>query len=91
MNLSWQPVDVSGWSFHSDTIDLSSAVATITGENGEDLPVETTVLEEWYGSHYAISIIPMGWSSEAGSSYTVTVQTSSEQISYTVQLVSCAQ
>ena len=91
MNLSWQPVDVSGWSFQSDTVDLSSAEATITGENGEDLPVSTTVLEEWYGSQYAISIIPIGWSSEVDSSYTVTVQTNSQEISYTVRFVSCGQ
>ncbi len=91
MHLSWQPVDVSGWSFHSDTINLSSAVATITGESGEDLPVATTVLQEWTGSQYAISIIPIGWSSEVNLSYTVTVQTNTENISYTVRFIDCTQ
>ncbi|MBM75419.1 MAG: hypothetical protein CMK59_08450 [Proteobacteria bacterium] len=91
VNLSWQSADITGWSFQSDTIDLSSAVATITGEDGENLPVETTVLEEWFGSQYAISMIPVGWTSEAEKAYTVNIQAGSENISYTVHFTDCAQ
>ncbi|MFH1466159.1 MAG: hypothetical protein ABIO70_17370 [Pseudomonadota bacterium] len=42
-----------------------------------------------YGSSYAISIIPQGWSSQAGAVYQVELSGVNEAIAYEVEMVDC--
>jgi len=82
------PLDETGWSVQSDTIDLESASVQISAD-GEDLPVMVTPLLQYYGSQYAISIIPQGWVAQAGHRYHVEVTGISAEIVYDVDVVSC--
>ena len=82
------PVDTVGWSIQSDTINLASAQVTVT-DGTATLPVTVMQLPANYGSKYAISFVPMGWSSAAGHAYTVTVTGTATPISYTVNVVGC--
>lgn len=85
----------TGWSVQSDTIDLSEALATITRDDGEELPVDVVVLQEGLGSETAISMIPDGWwIGEADSldySYHVQISNISADIEYTVEVVDCGE
>ena len=42
-----------------------------------------------YGSTYAIRFTPDGWTSQAGSTYTVTIGGIGEPITYEVNMVQC--
>ena len=84
---SWTDIDETGWSIQSDTVDLSGAQVSIT-RNGQDLPVSVTQLQGGYGSDYAISMIPQGWTTDPGS-YHVEVTGVSMAISYDVDVVVC--
>jgi hypothetical protein len=54
-----------------------------------DLPVSVTQLGSGYGSTYAISMIPMGWKTAAGTTYSVKVTGASMPIAYEVSIVDC--
>lgn len=82
---SWQSIDDTGWSFQSDSINLGNATVTITSD-GQDLPVNVSVLLPNYGSAHAISIIPQGWTTQAGKSYHVVVSAGGQDIEYDVHV-----
>ena len=81
-------LDKVGWSIQSDTINLASAKVTIT-DAGTDRPVTVMQLPANYGSKYAISLVPMGWSTTAGHTYEVAVTGTPTAIDYAVNVVSC--
>jgi hypothetical protein len=85
---SWESIDVTGWSIQSDTIDLSSATVTVTA-GGTDRPVAVTQLAPGYGSEYAISFIPNGWTTTIGTTYHVEVGGVAAPIAYDVSVVDC--
>lgn len=86
--VSWASVDSTGWTIQSDTISLAGAQVTVTS-SGQNLPVTVTQLQSGYGSKYAISLRPSGWTSQAGNTYSVSVTGLSEPIQYDVEVISC--
>jgi uncharacterized protein YkwD len=85
---TYAPLDTTGWSIQSDSINLNSATVKVT-DNGADKPVKVTALGANYGSAYAISIIPQGWTAQKGHSYAVSVGGTSQAIAYTVDVIDC--
>lgn len=83
-----ETLDETGWSIQSDMIDLAGAQVEITVD-GTPMPVRVTQLLSGYGSRHAISIIPQGWASTAGTRYHVEVQGISQPIAYDVDVVDC--
>jgi MYXO-CTERM domain-containing protein len=81
--------DTAGWSVQSDTIDLNSATATVM-DGTTSMPVTVAALPANFGSTYAIRIVPMGWTSQAGHSYAVALGGTSSAVAYTVDVVDCA-
>jgi hypothetical protein len=69
---------------------VANATITVT-DNGTNLPVTTNALGANYGSRSAVRFVPMGWTSQAGHSYVVTVTspTMTTPITYTVDVVTC--
>jgi len=90
MQASWQGVDSTGWTIQSDSISFGSATVTIT-ENSVSKTVTTAVLQPNYGSYNALRISPDGWSSTAGSTYSVEISGISSPIQYEVEMVDCDQ
>lgn len=82
-------IDETGWTIQSDQLDLSSAQVSISAE-GQQLPVTITNLASGYGSSSAISLIPNGWTTTAGTSYHVEVTGAGAPISYEVHVVDCS-
>lgn len=89
MPLGFSSLDETGWSIQSDSIDLGGAQVTITTAEGEPRPVTITPLAGGYGSSSAISMIPQGWGTEAGTSYHVVVEGVGMPIEYDVHVVEC--
>lgn len=89
---STNSVDRTGWTVQTyATADgLTNAGVTVM-DNGTSLPVSVTPLGANYGSRSAVRFVPMGWVSQAGHSYAVTVTsaTMTTPISYTVDVVNC--
>ena len=83
-------IDTTGWTIQSDSINLAGAMVTVTA-GGMNMPVSVTQLSGGYGSRYALRFNPMGWTTMAGQTYSVSVAGVSMPISYDVQVVSCAQ
>lgn len=81
-------IDSTGWTVQSDSIDLAAAQVTVTVD-GASQPVTVTQLDANYGSRYAIRFNPMGWTTQAGKTYSVSVTGIPTAISYDVQVVSC--
>jgi len=81
-------IDETGWTVQSDTIDLQGAQVTVSS-GGMNLAVSVTQLSSGYGSRYALRFNPMGWTSAAGQTYTVTVSGVSMPIEYDVEVVDC--
>lgn len=81
-------IDETGWTIQSDELALDGAQVTITAD-GQTLPVTVTNLAGGYGSASAISMIPMGWTTTAGTSYHVEVTGAGAPISYDVHVVDC--
>jgi hypothetical protein len=88
--LAWATLDQTGWSVQSDSMNLSGANVTITRDDGMDLPVVVTQLAPYYGSQWAISMIPSGWGAEPGRAYDVHIEATGGVIDYTVNLVDCS-
>jgi MYXO-CTERM domain-containing protein len=82
-------LDKSGWSLQSDTINLNSATATVT-DGTTDKPVTVSTNLGSYGARYAMGMVPNGWTTQAGHSYTVAIGGTTTAISYTVQVVDCS-
>ena len=83
-----QSIDSTGWTVQSDTVNLSSAMVTVTSD-GMPQPVTVTQLQSGYGSRYAFRFNPMGWKTAAGKTYTVEVTGAPMPIKYDVQVVDC--
>ena len=81
-------VDVTGWTVQSDTINLAMAQVTVMSD-GAALPVAVQQLGAGYGSRYAISFKPMGWTSTAGKKYAVSVSGTAQPIQYEVEFADC--
>ncbi|MBX7080533.1 MAG: CAP domain-containing protein [Nannocystaceae bacterium] len=80
-------LDQTGWSIQSDTLDFTAATFTIT-RDGETLPVMQVPLLGGYGSTFATSLLPMGWTTTVGE-YHVVIEGVGEPITYDVQIVDC--
>ncbi len=90
VNPSWSSIDQTGWTLQSDSINLANAQVTITMDGGTARPVTVTQLLANYGSSYAISMIPQGWTTQAGHTYHVNVTGTNPAISYDVEVVDCS-
>ncbi len=90
VNPTWSSIDSTGWSLQSNSISLNNAQVTITMNGATPRPVTVTTLLANYGSTSAISMIPQGWTTQAGNTYHVEVTNISTPISYTVQVVDCS-
>lgn len=84
-------LDATGWSIQSDKIKLDDTVTVSVTSGGSPLAVNVTVLPGGYGSSYALSIVPDGWQTTAGQTYSVSVSGASMPISYDVNVVDCSQ
>ncbi|MBM4342424.1 MAG: CAP domain-containing protein [Deltaproteobacteria bacterium] len=83
-------IDQTGWSVQTDQINLGTSKVAVSA-NGKELPVVTTVLGQGYGAKYALSWKPQGWKSQAGVTYTVTIdKVGPKPWTYDVQMVDCA-
>jgi uncharacterized protein YkwD len=82
-------LDTLGWSIQSDSINLQAAQVSVMSA-GKALPVTVTQLLTGYGSRYAIRFVPMGWTTEAGATYEVSITGTSTPITYSVEVVNCA-
>jgi hypothetical protein len=83
-------LDDTGWSIQSDSIDLGGGSVSVSS-GGEELPVTVTELPGGYGSRYALSIVPDGWTTQAGNTYAVSVSGTSMPVSYEVTVVDCGE
>jgi hypothetical protein len=81
-------VDRAGWHIQSDSINLNSAIVSIS-EGGVDLPIKTNSLRTGYGSTYGISMIPDGWKSVPGKTYEVSVTGVRQPFRYSITFVDC--
>lgn len=84
----WATVNDTGWTIQSDGIDVTKAQVTIT-EGGADRPVKLAPLLGGYGSQYAISWTPQGWTTAPGKTYAVQVSGVPQPFSYEVTVVQC--
>jgi hypothetical protein len=80
-------LNTTGWSVESDSINLAGATVSVT-LNGANLAVTVAQLLANYGSRYAISFIPSGWTIAAGT-YHVSITGIATPIAYDVEVVSC--
>jgi uncharacterized protein YkwD len=87
-NVSFQTLDQTGWTIQSSVIDLNGAQVAVT-DGGQDRPMAVTQLQNGYGSTWAIRMVPNGWTSQIGHTYSVVVSGLSQAISYDVEVVSC--
>lgn len=89
VNPSWSSIDQTGWTLQSDSVNLTNAQVTITMDGGTARPVTITHLLANYGSSYAISMIPQGWTTQAGHTYHVSITGVNPAIAYDVEVVDC--
>jgi len=83
-------VDKAGWSIQSDTISLPTTVTATVVDGTTNMAVTVTGGLPQYGARYVMSILPNGWTEQAGHNYAVTVSGAGMPISYTIQVVDCA-
>lgn len=84
------PLDEVGWSVHSQALDLREASVSISVD-GVAQPIEVRPLTEGLGpDRYAIAMRPMGWQTQAGTTYHVELAGLSVPISYDVDVVDCS-
>ena len=79
---------MTGWSIQSDSINLGGAQVSVM-KAGSALPVTVMQLPGGYGSRYALSFTPQGWTSEAGATYEVSITGIATPITYSVEMVDC--
>jgi len=80
--------DAGGWSIQSDYIRLNDGVVTVTA-NGQPVAVDVSVLPANYGSSYALRIAPNGWTTQADTTYHVSVTNIDTPIEYDIDVVDC--
>jgi hypothetical protein len=85
-------INQTGWSVQSLGIDLSGAQVTVTA-GGVNMPVTTRQLDDNAGGWgvQAIAFVPDGWTTQAGTTYTVEVTGITLTIEYEVEVVDCTQ
>lgn len=88
LKASFIGIDETGWTIQSSSIDLSGAQVTVM-DGGQDRPVSVTPLGANYGSSYAIRMVPKGWTSQVGHTYSVSVAGVSQAIKYDVEIIDC--
>ena len=82
-----ESIDVTGWTIQSESIDLTDAQVSIT-DGGANLDVNVDILNRVL-SETAIRIVPLGWISEVGHTYKVSVTGIDTPINYEVEVVAC--
>jgi hypothetical protein len=83
-------LDRTGWSIQSNTLNVTTGTVTVTTA-GTAQPVTVSALTGSYGgARYAVRIVPNGWQTTAGQTYTVSVSGISTPITYDVRVVDCA-
>ncbi len=85
--------DQTGWTIHSNAINLSRANISLTVD-GEARPIDVRTLDASGTAAWAMAFRPMGWSAEPGVAYTVRVDDVygnnwEGPIEYTVEMVDC--
>lgn len=85
--------DFTGWTVHSNRVNLSRATVRITVD-GEERPVDFRQLRAEGGASQGVAFIPRGWASEPGVDYHVVVAGGFDRgqdvpIEYTVRMVDC--
>lgn len=84
------PLDEVGWSVHSATVDLREATVSIAVD-GVEQPIEVRSLTAGLGTDtYAIAMRPVGWQTQAGTTYHVELAGLSVPIEYDVEIVDCS-
>jgi hypothetical protein len=86
--LPWSNLNQTGLSIQSDTINLGSATVAID-DGTTSLATTKTALLSGYGSQYAISLVPNGWSLTAGKTYHVDVTGVASPFSYEFTVADC--
>jgi len=88
--LPWTRLEAAGWSIQSDELDLRGAEVRVF-RDGQELPVVVNSrLDTGYGSTFAISVRPDGWTMQVGRTYSVAVRGLKEDIDYDIDVVDCA-
>src|SRR5690606_41949094 len=82
-------IDETGWTIQIDELWRSAAQVSVSAD-GQQLPVTISNPASGYGCFSAISMIPMGWTITAGTSYHVEVTGAGAPISYDVHVVDCS-
>jgi hypothetical protein len=88
LHASFASVDETGWTIQSDSINLTGANVTID-DGGTPRPIQVVELAGGYGSAFALNLLPQGWTTEVGHTYSVTVTGASMPIAYDVTIVAC--
>jgi hypothetical protein len=84
----FERLDELGWTVQSSTLDLESAVVSVT-TSGQELPMAVVALERWKGSRSALKLTPIGWKTEASKRYTVHVTGDAIDASWVVEPTDC--
>jgi uncharacterized protein YkwD len=84
-----QSVDSTGWSVQSDSIDLDGANVQVVRDGTDTMSVTVAHLLPYYGSMWALTFTPQGWTMQAGHTYAITLTGVTTPISYTVEAVGC--
>lgn len=82
-------LDDAGWSVHAYVSSLSGAEVEVSDSSGALLEIQVNTLDPGYGNAPALRIVPVGWSMEAGETYTVAVGGISPPIIYSFEVVDC--
>ena len=84
-----EQVDSVGWTVQSGEDDLDATTAVIS-VNGMPRKTTNTLLEAELGSRSAVLIVPVGWTTAAGTRYEVAVSGVTTHIAFAVEPTDCA-
>ncbi|AKT37689.1 uncharacterized protein CMC5_018310 [Chondromyces crocatus] len=88
LRASYAPLDSTGWSIQSSSINLAGAQVSVT-DGGMNRPMAVTQLAANFGSSSAIRMVPQGWTTQVGHTYEVRVTGINSPISYAVEITDC--
>ena len=84
---NWYDTDSTGWSVQSsESLEQADVVVKI---DGVEASIELYELLPNYGSAYALRIVPSGWSTQPGKTYTIEVTGIGQPIRTDFQLAQC--
>jgi len=89
MRASYVDIDSTGWTVQSDDLSLEGAEVTVQSDDGRSLDVDVQDLLPHYGSQSAIRIVPRGWRSSAGRSYSIELTGVGETAAWDVHMIDC--